>query len=106
MIELAHDHMGQRCEAGLAARTSLCRSGGLNDLLAGPARVFGPHGADHAPLDGSNIKHLVAVFAKRAQNAAAIGTSTTTCFRFDPAFDTRQVIGQLTDRCRAVIIAS
>src|SRR3546814_7913395 len=74
MIELVDDDMGERGEAGLAACYGLRWRGRLDDLVAGAAAILGPHGADDAPLNRSNVELLVAVVAKRAQRAAAIGT--------------------------------
>lgn len=98
MVELVHDHMGERCEAGLATCNRLGRCRGLNDLIAGAAAILGPHGPNHAPLHGQHIEHLVAVFAQGAQGAATIGAGAAACRRFDPAFLARQMRRQRPDR--------
>ncbi|EZP69660.1 hypothetical protein BV96_04063 [Sphingomonas paucimobilis] len=103
MVELVHDHMGERREAGLAARDRFYRGGRLDDLLAGPAGILGPHGADDAPLHRRHVEHLVAVLAQRAQGAAAIGAGAASRFRFDPALAAVKMTGELTDRCRALV---
>lgn len=50
MVELVHHHMGERGEAGPAARDRLGRRRRLDDPFARPAAVLGPHGAHDAPL--------------------------------------------------------
>jgi len=67
-------------------------------LVAGAAAILGPHGPDHAPLDRGNVELLVAVVAKRAQRAAAAGTSAAAGLRLDPPFSARQMIWQRAHR--------
>src|SRR3546814_18341419 len=74
VIELVHDDMGERREAGLAACYGLHRRRCLDDPVAGAAAILGPHGADNAPLDRRDVELLIAVVPERTQRAAAIGT--------------------------------
>src|SRR3546814_5573743 len=94
MIELVDDDMGERGKAGLAACNGLRRRRRLDDLVAGAAAILGPHGADDAPLDRGDVELLVAVVAKRAQRAAAIGTGATAGLGLDPPFSAQPMIGQ------------
>src|SRR3546814_11153683 len=98
MCELVDDDMGERGEAGLAACYGLRWRGRLDDLVAGAAAILGPHGADDAPLNRSNVELLVAVVAKRAQRAAAIGTGAAAGLGLDPPFGPRQMIGTCAHR--------
>lgn len=102
MIELVHHHIGQRCEARLAARNRLGQCRRLNDLLAGPAARLGTHGVHDAPLHRQDIEHLIAVLAEWGQRATAIGTGAGAGCRFDPMLLARQMRRQGTDRCGPV----
>src|SRR3546814_5069904 len=68
----------------LAACYGLRWRGRLDDLVAGAAAILGPHGADDAPLNRSNVELLAAVVDKRAQRAAAIGTGADAGLGLDP----------------------
>src|SRR3546814_2089503 len=70
VIELVHDDMGERREAGLAACYGLHRRRCLDDPVAGAAAILGPHGADNAPLDRRDVELLIAVVPERTQRAA------------------------------------
>src|SRR3546814_857472 len=94
MIELVHDDMGERREAGLAACYRLHRRRSLDDPVAGAAAILGPDGSDDAPLDRRDVELLVAVVPERTQRAAAIGTGAVAGLGLDPPFGARQMIGQ------------
>lgn len=91
MIELGDDHMGQRREGRLAARDGLGRRGGLNDLLAGPAAIFGADIAQHTPLHRRHVEQFIAVLAQRAQSPTAGWAGASATLGFDPTLRTGQM---------------
>src|SRR3546814_13085081 len=100
VIELVHDDMGERREAGLAACYGLHRRRCLDDPVAGAAAILGPHGADNAPLDRRDVELLIAVVPERTRRAAAIGTGAAAGLGLDPPFGARQQIGRASWRER------